>query len=280
MSQIKVVDFNDPNAPLQFAKSLRETGFGVIEHHPVEQALIDQCYKDWAAFFEGDDKHNYEFDTKTHAGFVSAQLSETAKGNTVKDLKEFYHLYDWSRCPSYLRPQTLNLMGQLIDMAKTLLGWIDTHAPDDVSSKFSIPLNQMLEGGKHNLFRILRYPPLTGNEPSGAIRAAAHEDIDLLTLLPAATAAGLQAKMSNGEFVEVPINPNWIIVNAGDMLQECSGGYYPSTTHRVMNPVGEAAKVARLSMPFFLHAQDDVVLSEKHTAHTYRWERYEELGLT
>ena len=64
------------------------------------------------------------------------------------------------------------------------------------------------------------------------------------------------------------------------MLQECTQGYYPSTTHRVVNPTGEEAKKPRLSMPLFLHPRDDVRLSTRHTAHSYRWERYKELGLT
>ncbi len=77
----------------------------------------------------------------------------------------------------------------------------------------------------------------------------------------------------------VPCDPNWIIVNAGDMLQECSGHYYPSTTHRVLNPTGEDAKKSRLSMPLFLHPRDEVVLSKRHTAESYRAERFAEIGL-
>ena len=126
---------------------------------------------------------------------------------------------------------------------------------------------------------MLHYPPLRGDEPEGAVRAAEHGDINLLTILPAATAEGLQAKMSNDEWVDVPINKNWIIINSGDMLEEATGFYYPSTKHRVLNPTGEAAKKPRLSMPLFLHPRDDVKLSDRYTAHSYRMERYGELGL-
>ena len=111
------------------------------------------------------------------------------------------------------------------------------------------------------------------------MRAAAHGDINMLTLLPAATAGGLQVKDAQGNWLDVPIKPNWIIVNVADMLQECTGYYYKSTTHRVLNPTGEAAKKSRLSMPLFLHPRDDVQLSARHTGKSYRAERYKELGL-
>ena len=105
------------------------------------------------------------------------------------------------------------------------------------------------------------------------------QDINLLTLLPAATASGLQVKHSSGDWWDVPINPSWIIVNAGDMLQECTDYYYPSTTHRVLNPTGDEAKKSRLAMPLFLHPCGEVVLSKRHTAQSYRAERFAELGL-
>ena len=280
MAEIQVVDFRSDKAPAVFARSLRETGFGVIAHHPIDQQLIEKNYQDWEQFFQSDEKYQFEFNKETHSGYVSTELSETAKGNDKKDLKEFFHFYEWSDCPETLRESTSTMMQQLILMAKTLLGWIDQGLPDEVRVKLSMPLGQMLEGSRQNLLRILHYPPLSGDEPEGAIRAAAHEDINLITLLPAATAEGLQAKRANGQWLDVPINPNWIIINAGDMLHECTEGFYPSTSHRVLNPTGDLAKQSRLSMPFFLHPQADVRLSERHTADSYRWERFKELGLT
>ena len=77
----------------------------------------------------------------------------------------------------------------------------------------------------------------------------------------------------------MPINPGWVIVNVGDMLQEATGYYYPSTLHRVTNPTGEDAKQSRLSMPLFLHPSDTIRLSNRYTAGEYRMERYAELGL-
>ena len=111
------------------------------------------------------------------------------------------------------------------------------------------------------------------------MRAAAHEDINLLTLLPAATAKGLEVKDANGKWQEVPCDPTAIVVNAADMLQMASQNYYPSTTHRVVNPDGIEAKKSRLSMPLFLHPRDEVMLADNFTANDYRLQRLREIGL-
>jgi isopenicillin N synthase-like dioxygenase len=137
----------------------------------------------------------------------------------------------------------------------------------------------MIKNSHNTLLRLLYYPPLTGNEPQGAIRAAEHEDINMLTLLPSATAAGLQVKDVKGGWHDVPCDPGTIVVNVGDMLQRCSQHYYPSTTHRVINPEGEFARQPRLSMPLFLHARPEVKISPTQTAQEYLDERLRELGL-
>lgn len=277
--QVRVVDFTSKTAPADFAAGLKEIGFAVISNHPISQALVDNAYSVWGDFFKSHEKHDFAFDRKTHDGYVSSELSETAKGYSVKDIKEFYHYYAGRRCPASCRDVTVALSEALTSMAGTLLSWIEDNAPESVRKNFSMPLCDMIKSSELTLFRMIHYPPLSGHEPEGAVRAAAHEDINLITLLPAATAEGLQVKDADGNWLDVPINPGWIIVNVGDMLQECSGHYYPSTSHRVLNPTGEAAKQSRLSMPLFLHPRDEVVLSKRHTAGSYRIERYKELGL-
>jgi isopenicillin N synthase-like dioxygenase len=137
----------------------------------------------------------------------------------------------------------------------------------------------MVTNSDKNLFRIIHYPPLTGSEQPGAIRAAAHEDINIITLLPASTAMGLQVKDNAGGWHDVPGNWGDIVINVGDMLQMASQNFYRSTTHRVVNPEGEAAKQPRYSMPLFLHPKPEVVLSETHTAQSYLDERLREIGL-
>lgn len=277
--KVRVIDFKSPTAPADFTAGLKEIGFAVISNHPISQALINHAYDVWYQFFKSDEKKQFEFDKKTHDGYVSRELSETAKGYDVKDIKEFYHYYPHGRCPESCRDVSSKLAAALTDMASTLLGWVENNSPQVVRDKFSMPLSDMIKDSNRTLLRLIHYPPLTGNEPKGAVRAAAHEDINLLTLLPAATAEGLQVKDTQGDWLDVPINPGWIIVNVGDMLQECSGHYFPSTPHRVLNPVGEAAKKSRLSMPLFLHPRDEVILSPRYTAASYCAERFKELGL-
>ena len=137
----------------------------------------------------------------------------------------------------------------------------------------------MIKDSPRTLLRIINYPPLRGDEPKQSMRAAADEDINLITLLPAATATGLQVKDTVGRWHDVSCDHGNLVVNSGDMLQVCSQYYYPSTTHRVNNPEGEAAKQARLSMPLFLHARPEVKVSPTQTANDYLLERLKEIGL-
>ncbi len=113
----------------------------------------------------------------------------------------------------------------------------------------------MIAGSEQTLLRILHYPPLNGEEELGAIRAAAHEDINLLTILPAANEPGLQVKAKDGSWLDVPCDFGNLIVNIGDMLQEASQGYFPSTTHRVINPEGADKTKARISLPLFFTSE-------------------------
>jgi isopenicillin N synthase-like dioxygenase len=131
----------------------------------------------------------------------------------------------------------------------------------------------MLDGSHHTLLRVAHYPPVTGGEPAGAVRAAAHEDINLLTVLPAADRPGLQLLGRDGSWYEVPADPGSIVINAGDMLRLATSGYYPSTTHRVVNPEGAEALRSRVSTPLFLEPADDVELAPGVTAFAFLSER-------
>ena len=207
---------------------MRETGFAVLKNFPIDLALIETCYTEWHTFFAQDlvAKDAYAFSSKTQNGYVSPALSETAKGNSVKDLKEFYHYYMNGQCPEHLRPLTNQLFHAMLACATTLLSWVEKHCPEDVQQGFSMPLSEMIADSTRTLLRLIHYPPLHGGEVSGAIRAAAHADINLLTLLPAASEPGLQllTKKRNA-WIDVPFSSEYLIVNIGDMLQECSNGY-------------------------------------------------------
>ena len=98
--QVGVVDFTSPTAPAEFTRSLRETGFAVLVHHPLPQDLVEEIYAEWLAFFESDAKYEYRFSDADQDGYFGPDVSETAKGNTVRDLKEFFHVYPWGQYPT------------------------------------------------------------------------------------------------------------------------------------------------------------------------------------
>ena len=275
---VRKVNYGDTKAPSEFTKSLKQTGFGVLSDHPIDKNLIDNVYKEWSDFFNSENKNRYLFNEVDQDGYFPFQ-TENAKGQTLKDLKEFYHIYPWGKYPKEISDTTRILFDQLLELTSTLLEWIQDQTPIDIASKFSMPLNKMIEDSKTNLLRIIHYPPLDGNEQKGAIRGAAHEDINLITVLVAGTQPGLQVQDTNGFWHDVSCDPGCLAINTGDMLQEASGGYYPSTTHQIINPGGTISNVSRYSMPLFLHPRDDVQLSDEYTAREYLDERLEEIGL-
>ena len=274
---LPVVDFQSPTAPQEFCKSLHETGFGVLRNHPLDQALVESIYAEWLAFFKTEAKHKYPTDPSTHDGYFSPSVSETAKNHTKKDLKEFFHIYPKGRYPAEVSDAARRYYAQGSALAATLLNWVEDNSPAEVKARYSEPLPKMIEGCDQTLLRVLHYPPLQGDEEPDAVRAAAHEDINLLTILPAATEPGLQVKGKDNAWHDVPCDFGYLIVNIGDMLQEASGHYYPSTSHRVLNPTGVAATKSRISLPLFLHPRREVVLSERYTVGSYFNERMEEL---
>lgn len=276
---VLVVDYQAPDAAARFTESLRTTGFGVLKNHPIPQDLVEGIYREWLGFFDSDVKHRYAFDREKQDGYFSTEISETAKGFTQKDIKEYYHIYPWGRFPTEVSDAAQRYYGLANQLAGELLSWVEANTPADIRAKFSMPLADMITESHKTLLRVLRYPPLTGNEPEGALRAAAHEDINLLTVLPAANEPGLQVKDANGNWHDVPCDFGTLVINTGDMLQEASCGYYPSTSHRVVNPTGEGRFKSRVSLPLFLHPRDKVVLSERHTAGSYLDERLRELGV-
>jgi len=274
---LPIVDFLSPTAPEDFCKSLHETGFGVLKNHPLDRKMVQGIYDEWLAFFHSEAKHQYPHDPAQHDGYFSPSVSETAKNHSKKDVKEFFHIYSWGRYPAEVSDAARHYFAQGSVLAATLLRWVEDNSPEEVKAGYSMPLPRMLEGSDHTLLRVLHYPPLTGNEEPGAVRAAAHGDINLLTILPAATEPGLQVLGKDEAWHDVPCDFGLLIVNIGDMLAEASGNYYPSTVHRVLNPTGAAAKKSRISLPLFLHPRRDVVLSERYTVGSYFDERMEEL---
>ena len=274
---IKTIDFKSISASNQIVQSLKHTGFAILRNHGIDKKLIHDVYKEWSLFFNSKDKFNYEFDLIKQDGYFPMK-SENAKGYNVKDLKEFYHIYvPWGRVPKNISNNTLKLRNELKEIGVILLEYIFKHTPSEISEGFSMPLNKMINKSQNNLLRVIHYPPLEGNEEEGAIRAAPHEDINLITILLTGSESGLQVLSKENKWIDVKSDTGWLVINIGDMLQECSAGYYPSTTHRVINPISK--NVSRYSMPLFLHPRDEVVLSDRYTAKSYLEERLKQLGL-
>ncbi|MFT6836387.1 MAG: isopenicillin N synthase-like dioxygenase [Francisellaceae bacterium] len=278
---VETIDFLAPNASQLFSKSLKKTGFCVLKNHPISVDLINSIYDEWRTFLESEDTDQYLFDKIKQDGYFPKNISEVAKGCTVKDIKHYYHLYfPWGRYPK----ETSNLAKQYFDVAfalgKTLLEWIELHMKKSVAQQLHQPLTDCLSYDR-TLLRIMQYPPLTGKEEKGSIRAASHEDINLITLLPVASEPGLEVySIESKSWSPVICDEGNIVINIGDMLQEMTQKDYISTSHRVTNPTGNAAKKDRISMPTFMHAKADVYLSKRYpTADNYLQERLAELGV-
>ena len=152
--------------------------------------------------------------------------------------------------------------------------------PASVQKDMTSSLADMMNKSAQSLFRILHYPPVGEDAETDAIRAAAHEDINLITLLLAGSRPGLQAMDRDGVWHDVSCDPGMITINNGDMLSLATDGYYPSTTHRVVNPdAGDGVNVSRYSMPMFLHPRPDAPLKTDFTADMFLQQRLKEIGL-
>jgi isopenicillin N synthase-like dioxygenase len=275
---VRTVKYTEENAPSIFTQSLHQTGFSILKNHPIDPSLISDVYEEWSMFFSNGIKEKYLFNKNTQDGFFPFK-SENAKGNPNKDLKEFFHFYPWGIFPEELSSKTKTLFNQLVLLTETLLGWIEKESPENVKILFSMPLPDMIDSSHNNLLRIIHYPPLKKNEDRKAMRGAAHEDINLITLLVSGTEPGLQVKDNNGKWHSIICDPGSIAVNTGDMLREVSQGYFPSTTHKVINPKSTEENISRYSMPLFLHPKSTVRLSKKYIAEEYLNERLNEIGL-
>ena len=277
---VAVVDMHSAEAEMAFVETIRHTGFAVLRHPPLDPARLQRMAGAWREFFLGEDKRNYpavETSSGNSSGYIPPEVSETAVGPDHKDLKEFFHIVPETVLPPDLAEDARAHLHDAFALGQLILGWLDLHCGNMLPRALRGKLAESLSA-QDSLLRILHYPPLSGAEPPGAVRAAAHEDINLITLLPVSAQPGLQVLTRGGQWVDVPGEPGDIIVNSGDMLQEASGRHLPSTTHRVINPPDEASNQSRISMPYFLAPRLDVRLSDHHTAGSYLQERLDLLA--
>lgn len=274
---VLAIDYNDQEAGPKFAQSLHETGFAILKDHPISTDEINSMYAVWANYFKDGKQPEHTVKPGEVHGYYPFK-SENAKGRTQKDLKEFYHVYQSKPVPPSVETETRSFQSKMIAIGSELLRWLDENTPDETSKAFSETLQNMIAGSDNNLLRVLHYPPLNNDVEPGEIRAAAHEDINLITLLVTGSEPGLQAKDAQGNWHDVPCNAGYITINAGDMLAKASGGYYPSTPHRVINPENQENR-SRYSMPLFVHPRAEVKLDDAMTAGEYLNERLREIGL-
>ncbi len=274
---LPVINIERADTAAAVTASLLDSGFAVLQGHGVTTPQLEQFYRAWDQFFLADDRFDYQVDASSYSGYFSDAQAETAKGHDQADLKEYFQYYPDCHMPARLRDMTATYFNQLLTLGQSILGWLQTHTDPYLWRALTQPLDTCLDP-QTSMLRLLRYPPLSGNEPAQAIRAAAHEDINLITLLPAASTAGLEIKPKGAAWQAVDPPPGSLIINIGDMLQELTQGALPSTTHRVVNPQDADASLARLTAPLFCHPPASLRLSARYTAGEYLHERLTEIS--
>lgn len=284
--------------------SLTDIGFFALVNHGIDLSLIEETYREAETFFMLDDvvKRLYAKPEISHQRGYTAFGVEHAKDNPAPDLKEFWQTGRGQQ-------------GSETDLKYPMNIWPNEHVPkfeekvDALYNNMERISNQLLTAcsvylGKdedwlpsmadkgNTIMRIIHYPPLDSSTPEGAVRSAAHEDINFITLLMTATAAGLQVMDHDGTWIDVEGNHEQIIVDSGDMIQNLTNGLFKSTTHRVVNP-GDSTQ-RRFSMPMFVHPRNEIDLTPRSeyieqttglqdfpsiTAGEYLHQRLAEIGL-
>jgi isopenicillin N synthase-like dioxygenase len=271
------ISYTAPGFDVAFMASLHEYGFAAVVDHPLDDDRVARIYGEWLAFFASGEAVGFRMDPQKQDGFFSLQQAEHAKGFVERDFKEYFQFYPWGRCPESLQADLASHFDAAVELGAELLSCIARSLPKAVTAELTEPLQDMIQESEQSMLRVLHYPPVAAGQ--SVLRAAPHEDINLLTLLPAADGPGLELQLRSGEWISVPHSPGQLIVNIGDMLQEATGGYLPSTSHRVATPDKKQPTVSRMSLPLFLHPRPDVVLSSRYTAKQYLMQRLDELGV-
>lgn len=275
--ELPLIDFTQENASQAFFESLASFGFATLINHPLDMGRVERIYSDWRAYFAEGVGSEFAMDPTRQDGYFALEQAESAKGQVLRDHKEYFQFYNWGRCPEHLKLDLSDHFDDCVGFASTLLRWVAANLPTEIAESLSIPLEDMIRQSAQSMLRVLHYPPVP--EGSELPRAAAHEDINLLTILPASDGPGLELQLQSGDWIEVVNRPSQVVVNIGDMLQEATGGYLRSTTHRVAATEAAVLQRGRMSLPLFLHPRPDVVLSERYTADAYLQQRLRELGV-
>ncbi len=260
-----------PRFAAEIAAAYAEFGFVIIENHGIDKRLIDQCLACFREFFARpvEEKLRYRIPNGGGARGYTAFGIETAKGATHSDLKEFWHVgrelppghpFNEVMAPNIwvdsipgFRESTLGLYESFDALGLKLLSAI--------ARSVQLPANffdDKVDLG-NSVLRVIHYPPMPP-VPTPSVRAGAHEDINVITLLLGAEEPGLEVLSRKGEWLPVNPAPGTLVCNVGDMLQRLTNQHLRSTTHRVVNPPRERASNARYSLPFFLHFNPDFLI--------------------
>lgn len=294
-----------------FVKALGDSfshiGFAIVDNHGVPASVIDGAYRAFQDFFHLPDavKAKYEIEGMAGQRGYTSKGKEHAKGRNVGDLKEFYHIGQTvedgdpvkSEYPDNVFPAEVPTFEQYGVALYQSLEASGKQLLRAIAEYLDLPVHYF-DDKIHNgnsILRPIHYFPIENPDevPEGAVRAAEHEDINLITLLIGASADGLEAQNTQGEWIPAKPKPHQIVINVGDMLQRHTNNRLRSTTHRVVNPPREKMHEPRFSVPFFLHPRSNMDLSvldscvdaahpkqyNDITAGDYLIERLREIGL-
>lgn len=253
--QVKFVD--------QLFNGLKEYGFIILTDHIIDQKKVDLAYQISSEFFHLPKEVKDKYHLKGGGGQrgYTPFKTEHAKDQKAPDLKEFWHVgRELAPSSSYFNEYPKNIWPTEIARFKDIMldlyqGMDQTSALllEAIGKGLDVPgdyFSKMIEDG-NSILRIIHYPPTKGEDVKSHIRAAAHEDINLITLLVGATSSGLELLDRDGKWLPVESTPGQIVVDTGDMMARLSNNILPATTHRVVNPDDDGQE--RFSMPFFVH---------------------------
>ena len=275
---VDLADFTEGNKETKAAfvkelgKAYEEIGFVAVKNHGLSDALCAELYAQVKGFFtlSKEEKEAYEIEGLAgQRGYVSFG-KEHAKNKNEGELKEFWHFGQTVEDNDPIKEEypdnvQVNELPKFNTVGKEVYQKLEA-AGREMLRAIALHLNldeNYFDAKIHNgnsILRPIHYPPIT-HEPKDAVRAAEHEDINLITLLMGASADGLQVLNKSGEWISVTALPDQIVVNVGDMLQRLTNNKLKSTTHRVVNPPREKWGTSRYSIPFFLHPRSEVSLN-------------------
>ena len=275
---VDLADFisDDPARKKAFVKKIgqayEDIGFVSLKNHFLDDQLVDHLYKEIKAFFElpEDTKTSYEIEgLGGQRGYISFG-KEHAKGKKEGDLKEFWHFGQEPDADADLTetyPENVQVK-ELDDFNKTGMEAYKMLEKTGIYILRALALYIGLDEfyfdhwakNGNSILRPIHYPPIT-EAPKGAVRAGAHGDINLITLLMGASAGGLQVLRKDGEWVDAIPNEDELVINVGDMLERLTNNKLRSTIHRVANPPKEEWGTPRYSIPFFMHPRSEMPLN-------------------